>query len=85
MREYVAYFTPNGRILSLGSLKKLETDLPENQFLRIHKSYIIAKSKVLALEGNMVHIQKDKPIGASYREGGQVTFLAINLPYWIFL
>ena len=69
MREYVAYYTPNGRILSLGSLKKLETDLPKSQFLRIHKSYIISKSKVSTLEGNMVHIQKDKiPIGASYRE-----------------
>ena len=70
MREYVAYFTPNGRILSLGSLKKLETDLPKNQFLRIHKSYIISKVKVSILEGNMVHIGKEKiPIGASYREG----------------
>ena len=69
MREYVAYYTPNGRILSLGSLKKLETDLPKNQFLRIHKSYIISKSKVSTLEGNMVHIGKEKiPIGASYRE-----------------
>ena len=69
MREYVAYYTPNGRILSLGSLKKLETDLPKNQFLRIHKSYIIAKAKVSTLEGNMVHIGKEKiPIGASYRE-----------------
>ena len=70
MQEYVAYFTPNGRILSLGSLKKLETDLPKNQFLRIHKSYIISKVKVSTLEGNMVHIGKEKiPIGASYREG----------------
>ena len=70
MREYVAYFTPNGRILSLGSLKKLETDLPKNQFLRIHKSYIISKVKVSTLEGNIVHIGKEKiPIGASYREG----------------
>ena len=69
MREYVAYYTPSGRILSLGSLKKLETDLPKELFLRIHKSYIISKVKVSTLEGNMVHIGKEKiPIGASYRE-----------------
>lgn len=69
MREYVAYFTPKGRILSLGSLKKLEVDLPQSQFLRIHKSYIISKAKASILEGNMVHIGKEKiPIGASYRE-----------------
>ena len=69
MREYVAYYTPKGRILSLGSLKKLEVDLPQSQFLRIHKSYIISKAKASTLEGNMVHIGKEKiPIGASYRE-----------------
>ncbi len=69
MREYVAYFTPSGKFLSLGSLKKLEIDLPRNKFLRIHKSYIISKEKVSTLEGNMVHIGKEKiPIGASYRE-----------------
>ena len=69
MREYVAYHTPKGRILSLGSLKKLEVDLPQSRFLRIHKSYIISKEKVATLEGNVVHIGEEKiPIGASYRE-----------------
>ena len=69
MREYVAYYMPSGRILSLVSLKKLEIGLPQDQFLRIHKSYIIPKSKVSTLEGNMIHIGKEKiPIGASYRE-----------------
>ena len=70
MREYVAYHTHSqGRILSLMSLKKLETELPSNQFLRIHKSYIVNSEQVTALEGNRVYIGKDKiPIGASYKE-----------------
>ena len=69
MREYVAYYTSKDRILSLGSLKKLEVDLPQSQFLRVHKSYIISKAKASTLEGNVVHIGKEKiPIGASYRE-----------------
>ena len=69
MREYVAYYTPSGRIMSLGSLKGLEEKLPNDQFIRIHKSYIVATRKVTALEGNMVHVGKERlPIGASYRE-----------------
>ena len=69
MREYVAYYTPNGRILSLNSLKSLEVELPSDRFIRIHKSYIVAIDKVATLEGNRVHIGKEKlPIGASYRE-----------------
>jgi DNA-binding LytR/AlgR family response regulator len=69
MREYVAYYTPNGRILSLNSLKSLETELPKEQFIRIHKSYIVAIKKIDVLEGNIIHIGKEKlPIGANYRE-----------------
>ena len=69
MREYVAYFLPNGKILALNSLKKLETELPADQFIRIHKSYIIPIQKVTTLEGNMVHIGDEKlPIGNLYKE-----------------
>lgn len=69
MKEYVAYHTPDGRTLSLGSLKKLEQVLPSELFMRIHKSYIANISCITALEGNMVHLGKKKlPIGASYKE-----------------
>ena len=69
MREYVAFYTAEGRILSLKSLKKLETELPGHLFMRIHKSYIIAINKVSTLEGNMVHVGSEKlPIGSNYRE-----------------
>ena len=78
MREYVAFYTRNGRVLSLGSLKKLEVDLPQDQFLRIHKSYIISKAKATILEGNMVYIGEEKiPIGASYRA---VSYTHLTLP-----
>lgn len=69
MREYVAFYTKNGRILSLNSLKKLEIELPSSQFIRIHKSYIIAIDKVELLDGNMLQINKEKlPIGANFKE-----------------
>jgi DNA-binding LytR/AlgR family response regulator len=69
MKEYVAYHTHEGRTLSLGSLKKLEQDLPSPPFLRIHKSYMANIDFISALEGNMVHIGKKKlPIGSSYKE-----------------
>lgn len=69
MKEYVAYHTKDQRTLSLGSLKKLEQQLPESKFMRIHKSYIANTSYIAALEGNMVHISDKKlPIGSSYKE-----------------
>lgn len=69
MKEYVAFHTPSGRTLSLGSLKKLEQELPTELFMRIHKSYIANINCIAALEGNMVHLGKKKlPIGTSYKE-----------------
>lgn len=69
MKEYVAFHTKEGRTLSLGSLKKLQSDLPSEQFMRIHKSYMVNVGYVSALEGNMVHTGTKKlPIGTSYRE-----------------
>jgi len=68
MKEYVAYHTKDHRTLSLGSLKKLEQDLPSAMFMRIHKSYIANITYITALEGNMVHIfDKKLPIGSSYK------------------
>jgi DNA-binding LytR/AlgR family response regulator len=69
MQSYVSYYTNKERILSLNTMKKLEVDLPSHQFIRIHKSYIIAIEKIEVLEGNQIVIGKVKlPIGASYRE-----------------
>lgn len=69
MQAYVAFHINGKRILSLNTMKKLEVQLPKNQFIRIHKSYIAAIDKVELLEGNQVVIGKTKlPIGASYRE-----------------
>ncbi|MEY3050913.1 MAG: hypothetical protein RLY31_698 [Bacteroidota bacterium] len=69
MREYVAYHTRHGRILSLNSLKGLEGSLPAGKFIRTHKSYIVAIDKISTLEGNLLHVGDARlPIGANYRE-----------------
>ncbi|WP_424000179.1 LytR/AlgR family response regulator transcription factor [Maribacter sp. IgM3_T14_3] len=68
MREYVAFHMSNQkRILSLMSLKKLEDQLPNQSFVRIHKSYIISIQKATILEGKNLYINDTKiPIGPSY-------------------
>jgi DNA-binding LytR/AlgR family response regulator len=69
MREYVSFHVQEGRITALLSLKSLEDALPSEQFIRCHKSYIVNKNKVSALEsGGLVIEKKVIPIGQSYRE-----------------
>ncbi|ANQ47988.1 response regulator transcription factor [Flammeovirga sp. MY04] len=67
-KEYVAFHTTNKNILALVSLKKLESELPNDQFIRIHKSYIVNKSEIESLEGNMLSLgDVELPVGQSYR------------------
>ncbi len=69
MKEYVVYFTDQGKLMALGSLKSLEEKLPSTDFMRIHKSYIVAKGKVNSLNGNQLELGAiTLPIGGSFRD-----------------
>jgi len=69
MQEYVAFHTRQERIISLNSLRKLEEELPKDQFLRVHKSYIVSLAAIRTLEGNQLDLGTEKiPIGSSYRD-----------------
>ena len=48
----------------LEKLSDLEEKLPQNQFMRVHKSFIVNKSHVKQIEGNMLKI-KDKTVTIS--------------------
>lgn len=68
--DYVKVHTKERVLIIAGTLKKLLLELPESQFIRTHKSYIIAKSKVEYIEGNQIKIADQMvSIGQAYREG----------------
>ena len=67
--DYVRVITEEEQFLAHYTLKKLMEELPLGLFIRVHKSYIIAKDKIRFFEGNYVKVgTKDIPIGASYRD-----------------
>jgi two-component system, LytTR family, response regulator len=69
LRDYIAFHTPAGKILSLESMKKMETVLPAATFIRIHKSYIINRNKIEFLDrGKVVINGQYLPVGETYRE-----------------
>lgn len=66
--SYVKIHLENETITSLDRLTNFENTLPENQFLRIHRSYIIALKKIQTIEGNRLKITGiDIPIGNVYK------------------
>ncbi len=49
---------------------RFEELLPRNQFIRVHRSFIINKSGIGHIEGNRVFIRNTEiPIGSNYKEG----------------
>lgn len=69
LRDYIAIHTEKEKIMSLESLRNMEETLPANNFIRIHKSYIINKNKIEFLERGKVVINKQYlPVGETYRE-----------------
>lgn len=70
LRDYIAiYTTGKQKIMSLDSLRNMETILPANDFIRVHKSYIISLQKISFLEKNRIVIGEEYiPIGGSYQE-----------------
>lgn len=69
LKDYVIIRTTAGRVITLQTMKSLESKLPPNLFQRIHRSYIVALDKIDAIVGNMVEIEKKHlPIGKNYRD-----------------
>lgn len=68
-KAYVTFHTHKKKITALASLKELEDSLPSDQFIRIHKSYIVAKSEIASLEGNIIEIGDVKlSVGKMYKD-----------------
>ncbi len=69
LKEYVRIVCSNARHVTLESLKNLEELLPEDNFIRVHKSFIVAKDKVDSLNGNLLEVGDQQiPISRSRRE-----------------
>ena len=50
-------------------MNEMQKILPASQFLRIHKSYIVALAHVKSIYGNSIEVETETfPIGIRYKE-----------------
>lgn len=71
LKDYVKIYTEADAkpVLSLMSLKQLEEELPFDNFMRVHRSYIINMDKISSINKNRITIcNKQIPIGDTYRK-----------------
>ena len=71
-RNYVFIVTPSKKMITYKSMTALMGILPEEKFVRLHKSFIASVEKITAVRGNEVGVtlngeEKYIPIGATYK------------------
>ena len=67
--DYIAFHTSQGKILSLERMKNMEEQLPQRNFLRIHKSCIINIDHINYVERGRIIINNEYlPVGETYKE-----------------
>lgn len=75
-KDYVLFKTQSKKLLSLMNMKDLERDLPNDQFLRIHQSYIINTAQIQSVSSDAVKIADEEiAVSRSYKQAFK-TFLA---------
>ncbi len=69
MKDYVRIWKKDEKIMTLLTFRKLLEILPEEQFLRIHKSYIVALDKINLIDRNHVLILDERlPVGRNFQK-----------------
>lgn len=68
LTDYIEIKTFENKYVVRESLKDVEKILARNNFIRVHKSYIVSLGKIDLIEGNIIKIRNEEiPIGRSYR------------------
>jgi len=67
--DYVKFYTNSKPILSLMSMKSLMQKLPTDQFIRVHRSFIVPIGKIESVQKNRIKIgEKLIPVSDGYSE-----------------
>lgn len=67
--NYIYIHIGQDKIVSKQTLSDFEKQLPNNSFIRIHKSYIVSLYAIKYLKGNQLFIgEKSIPVGRVYRD-----------------
>lgn len=68
MKDYIKVVTTGGNIVTKQSITAMEAMLPEQLFLRTHRSFIVSVEKIKSFTTEVVQIEKTEiPIGKLYR------------------
>lgn len=68
MKDYLKIHTGEYKLVTLQTMSEMEKILPPKQFIRVHKSFIVAVAHIKSVYGNSIEMEKTTiPIGISYK------------------
>lgn len=71
LKDYVSVNISNGRYTIHSTMKDIMRKLPEEEFIRIHRSFIVRLDKIAEIDNMNLVLENNRkviPIGGSYRE-----------------
>jgi len=69
MLEYLQIVTTKNKLMTLQTFSSIESVLPPSNFIRVHKSFIVAIDKIDMIERNIIKIKEKRiSIGVSYKD-----------------
>lgn len=69
MKDYIKVFTKQGMLITKQSMSSVEAMLPEREFIRAHRSYLVSVKHIRTYNNEMLEIAKEQiPIGKIYRQ-----------------
>jgi len=71
LKDYVVINTLNSRYTIHSTMKDIEKKLPTEDFIRVHRSFIVRLDKIAAIEQPNLILENEKktiPIGGSYKD-----------------
>ena len=75
LKEYVKIYLSNSTIITKFQIGEIEKMLEDIELIRIHRSYLVAKSKITAYSSTTVEINGiELPIGRSYKKIVETAF-----------
>jgi two-component system response regulator LytT len=71
LKDYVVINTTERRFTIHSTMKDIERKMPEKDFIRVHRSFIVRMDKIKEIDHSNVILENDKkviPVGGSYKE-----------------
>jgi DNA-binding LytR/AlgR family response regulator len=69
MGDYVIVHTKDKKFILHSTLRNIESKLPKDKFIRVHRSYIIQVENIKTVEGNTIYVDSTFiPLGTIYKD-----------------